>query len=242
MYSVSPKSQAYDRTATMFSPDGRLYQVEYASKIVEQGTLGAAVVYNSGIVFAADKKISTRLIIPSSIEKIFSIDDHVAAVSSGLVGDARRLIQFAREEAQDNLMHFDEPVQVKTLAKKISGVMQYFTQYGGVRPFGVSFIIGGYDETGFKLFETEPSGALAEYKAIAIGKGKKEAMEFLEKEFNENSSRENAIALLLNALKKGLLEKEKLESNRLDVAVLERGKPLVRISAEELKAMLSKSR
>ncbi len=226
----------------MFSPDGRLYQVEYASKIVEQGTLGAAVVYNSGIVFAADKKISTRLIIPSSIEKIFSIDDHVAAVSSGLVGDARRLIQFAREEAQDNLMHFDEPVQVKTLAKKISGVMQYFTQYGGVRPFGVSFIIGGYDETGFKLFETEPSGALAEYKAIAIGKGKKEAMEFLEKEFNENSSRENAIALLLNALKKGLLEKEKLESNRLDVAVLERGKPLVRISAEELKAMLSKSR
>jgi len=242
LYSVSPKSQAYDRTATMFSPDGRLYQVEYASKIVEQGTLGAAVVYNSGIVFAADKKISTRLIIPSSIEKIFSIDDHVAAVSSGLVGDARRLIQFAREEAQDNLMHFDEPVQVKTLAKKISGVMQYFTQYGGVRPFGVSFIIGGYDETGFKLFETEPSGALAEYKAIAIGKGKKEAMEFLEKEFNENSSRENAIALLLNALKKGLLEKEKLESNRLDVAVLERGKPLVRISAEELKAMLSKSR
>ncbi len=242
MYSASPKSQAYDRAATMFSPDGRLYQVEYASKIVEQGTLGAAVIYNNGVVFAADKKISTRLIIPTSIEKIFMIDDHVAAVSSGLVGDARRLVEFARTEAQENMIYYDEPIQVKTLAKKVSGVMQYFTQYGGVRPFGVSFILGGFDETGFKLFETEPSGALAEYKAIAIGKGKKEAMELFEKEFRDNMGKEDAVNLLLSVIRKGLSEKEKLDLNRLDFAFIERNKPLARISADELKTIWAKNK
>lgn len=226
----------------MFSPDGRLYQVEYASKIVEQGTLGVAVIYNNGVLFAADKKISTRLIIPTSIEKIFAIDSHVAAVSSGLVGDARRLVEFARNEAQENWVYYDEPISVKTLAKRVSGVMQYFTQYGGVRPFGVSFIIGGFDETGFKLFETEPSGALAEYKAIAIGKGKKEAMDFFEKEYRDNLSKEDAAALLLSAIKRSLTDKEKLEVGRLDFAFIERNRPLTRMSAEELRAVLAKAK
>ncbi|MDO8624780.1 MAG: archaeal proteasome endopeptidase complex subunit alpha [Candidatus Diapherotrites archaeon] len=242
MYGASPKSQAYDRAATMFSPDGRLYQVEYASKIVEQGTLGVAVIYSNGVLFAADKKISTRLIIPTSIEKIFVIDSHMAAVSSGLVGDARRLVEFARTEAQENWVYYDEPITVKTLAKRVAGVMQYFTQYGGVRPFGVAFIFGGFDETGFKLFEAEPSGALAEYKAIAIGKGKKEAMELFEKDYRDSMSKEDAIGLLLSAIKKNLSEKEKLEVGRLDFAFIERNKPLTRVPAEELRAALARSK
>lgn len=243
MYPVSPKSQAYDRAATMFSPDGRLYQVEYASKIVEQGTLGAGLIYDSGVLFATDKKISSRLILPESIEKLFAIDDHIGAVSSGLVGDARRLVQFARQEAQENSIYYEEPIEVEALVKKVSGVAQYFTQYGGVRPFGVSFIIGGVDQTGSRLFEVEPSGALAEYRAIAIGKGKKEAMEFLEQKFKDNLSRDDAMDLLIEALKKGTAaEKTKLEYQRLDAAYIEKGNPLTRISRDELKSYLAKNK
>jgi proteasome alpha subunit len=227
----------------MFSPDGRLYQVEYASKIVEQGTLGTALIFDNGILFAADKKVSSKLILPDSIEKLFKIDDHIGAVSSGLVGDARRLVQFARQEAQDNIMYYDEAVQVETLVKKLSAVKQYFTQYGGVRPFGVSFIIGGVDDSGLRLFETEPSGALAEYKAIAIGKGKKEAMELLEKEYSYGLGYEAGIVLLAKVLKKGLSEKERLEVGRLDFAVIDgTERQFKKIPKEEIRSVLGKNK
>lgn len=243
MYPMSPKSAAYDRAATMFSPDGRLYQVEYASKIVEQGTLGVGLMYDEGVLLGADKKISSRLILPDSIEKLFIIDDHVGAISSGLVGDARRLVQFARQEAQENMLYYEEPIGVETVVKRLSGVAQYFTQYGGVRPFGVSFIIGGVDPKGVRLFETEPSGALAEYKAIAIGKGKKEAMDFFEKEYKDGLNRDSAIQLLLTVIKKVSGEKTaRFDPSRIDLASIEKDKPLVRFSKEEIKSFLSKNK
>ena len=114
MYPGSAKSAAYDRSATMLSPDGRLYQVEYASKIVQQGTTGAACVYKSGVVFGADKNVTSRLMFPDSIEKLLKIGD-IGAVSAGLVGDARRLIQDARARAQENVMYYDEPIHIETL-------------------------------------------------------------------------------------------------------------------------------
>lgn len=242
MYPMASKSSAYDRAATMFSPDGRLYQVEYASKIVEQGTLGVGLLYDRGVLFAADKNISSKLILPESIEKLFMIDEHIGAISSGLVGDARRLVQFARQESQENSIQYDEAIGVETMVKKMSAVAQYFTQYGGVRPFGVSFIIGGIDSKGFRLFETEPSGALAEYKAIAIGKGKKEAMEVLEKDFRDGLTKQDAIQLVLEIMKKAGSEKGKVNPNTLDIAFIEKHKPLTRISREELKSFLSKKK
>jgi len=240
MYPGSRKSSAYDRVSTMFSPDGRLYQVEYASKIVEQGTLGLAITYNTGVLFAADKNVTSKLLKPTSVEKIFKIDHHIGAISSGLVGDARRLVQLARKEAQENQMYYEEDIQVETLVKQVSGIKQLFTQYAGMRPFGVSFIIGGVDQTGPRLFETEPSGALAEYNAITIGKGKKEAMHFLEKNFKEGLSYDSSISLALKALEKGLGEKRKFDINRLDFAFIEKGKPFERISAQKLKSILGK--
>lgn len=240
MYPGSRKSSAYDRVSTMFSPDGRLYQVEYASKIVEQGTLGAAAIYDKGIVFSADKNVTSRLLKPASIEKIFKVDHHIGAISSGLVGDARRLVQLARKEAQENRMYYDEDIQVEALVKQISGIKQLFTQYAGMRPFGVSFIIGGVDESGSRLFETEPSGSLAEYSAITIGKGKKEAMAFLEKSYKDGLGFDQTVSLLLEALEKGLGEKEKLDVNRLDFAFVENGKPFERVSQQKLKSFLGK--
>ncbi|MBN2067717.1 MAG: archaeal proteasome endopeptidase complex subunit alpha [Candidatus Diapherotrites archaeon] len=240
MYPVSRRSSAYDRVATMFSPDGRLYQVEYASKIVEQGTTGVAMVYDKGILFGADKKVSSRLILPESIEKLFKVDDHIGAISSGLVGDARRLVQIARKECQENRMYYEESIEVETLVKRLSAVKQLFTQYAGMRPFGVSFIIGGVDESGKRLFETEPSGALAEYNAIAIGRGKKEAMKFFEKEYKDNLPLEEGISLMINALEKCLEEKAKIDVNRLDFAFIEMGKKFERVPKQKLKSILGK--
>jgi proteasome alpha subunit len=240
MYPGSRKSSAYDRVSTMFSPDGRLYQVEYASKIVEQGTLGTAMAYDKGVLFGADKNVTSRLLKPASIEKIFKVDEHIGAISSGLVGDARRLVQLARKEAQENKMYYEEKIQVETLVKQLSAIKQLFTQYAGMRPFGVSFIIGGVDETGSRLFETEPSGALAEYSAVAIGKGKKEVMVSLEKNYKEGLSFDEAIAMLLEGMQKGIGEKDKLDINRLDFAFVEKGKAFERVSKQKLKAILGK--
>ena len=173
---VSSKVPAYDKVPTMFSPDGRLYQVEYASKIVEQGSTGVGLVYKEGVVLAADKSITSKLLVPESIEKIFKIDTNIAVVSAGLVGDARRLVGIARRQAQDNRMVYSEKIQVEVMAREIAETKQAFTQYGGLRPFGVAFIIGGFDEKGPSIFETEPSGALAEYKAVAVGRNKEKAM------------------------------------------------------------------
>jgi proteasome alpha subunit len=238
VYPGSAKSAAYDRSATMFSPDGRLYQVEYASKIVSQGTTGAAAVYKNGVVFGADKKVQSKLILPESIEKLFKVDDHIAAVSAGLVGDARRLIQGARAKAQENIMYYDEPIHVETLAKEISSIKQVFTQYAGMRPFGVSFIIGGCDETGSRLFETEPSGALAEYSAVAVGAGRKEAMDYFEKSFQNNLSLEAATKLVFAGLEQSVPKNQKLSLDRVDFGFIENGKAFTRLSKAELKSIL----
>jgi len=228
------KVPAYDKAATMFSPDGRLYQVEYASKIVEQGTTGVGVVFEEGVVLAADKSIQSRLVIPDSIEKIFKIDDNIAVVSAGLVGDARRLVGIARRQAQDNKMVYSENIQVEVMAKEIAETKQAFTQYGGLRPFGVAFIIGGFDEKGAKIFETEPSGALAEYKAVAIGRNKDKAMEVFEKDFKENLSLNDAITMAYKAIEKSIPEKEKITLSRVEFAVIDK-KGFRHLSEKDLK-------
>jgi len=241
MYPVnSQQTSGYDRVATMFSPDGRLYQVEYASKIVAQGTLGVGIKYNDGIILGADKKIPSKLLLPESIEKLFKIDEHIGAVSAGLVGDARRLVQIARQKAQENFTYYEEPIQVETLVKEISNINQAFTQYGGMRPFGIAFIIAGVDSTGRRLFETEPSGALAEYQAIAVGKNKEKAMDLFERDWKENMSFDDAMVLSIKALKVGLDEKDKLDYKRLEYAFIDSSRIYKKIPNEKIRTYLSK--
>ncbi len=239
MYPLS-QNAGYDRVATMFSPDGRLYQVEYASKIVAQGTIGAALKYSDGIIFGADKLVSSRLALPESIEKMFKIDDHIIALSAGLVGDARRLAGMARQKAQENVMYYDQPIGVEALVKEVSNINQLYTQYGGMRPFGVSFIFGGVDSTGKRLFETEPSGALAEYSAIAIGRNRDKAMQFFEKNYKEEMSFDAGVTTILKAMKASLPEKQKLDYKNLEFAYIDRKKEYSKISNEVLKGYLSK--
>lgn len=221
MYPMQSKVPSYDKVPTMFSPDGRLYQVEYASKIVEQGSTGVGILFKDGVVLAVDKLMPNKLVKPESIEKIFRIDEKIAVVSAGLVGDARRLVGIARRQAQDNRMVFSEAIQVQVMAKEIAETKQSFTQYGGLRPFGVSFIVAGIDEKGPQLFQTEPSGALAEYNSVAIGRNKDLALKVFEKDYKESLSLGKAVSIAFEALSKSIPDKEKISTSRVEFAIID---------------------
>ena len=209
---------AYDRAITVFSPDGRLFQVEYAREAVKRGTTTVGIKYANGITLIVDRRITSRLIEPASIEKIFRIDEHIGCATSGLVADARVLVDRARIDAQINRITYDEKIQVKTLVKKICDFKQTYTQYGGVRPFGTALLIGGYDETGARLFATDPSGAMMEYKATAEGEGRDIAMEFFEKNYEEGLKKDDAILLGIKALYK--VTEKKLEKGAVEIGVV----------------------
>ena len=205
---------AYDRAITVFSPEGRLYQVEYASKIIERGTPAMAVRYKDGILLLVDFNFDSKLLVTDSIEKIFKVDDHVYFISAGLAGDARKLSENAREFAAENKFLYDEPIEISTVSKKVATIKQLFTQYGGMRPFGVSFIVVGKDDAGYHIFETEPSGAVAEYNALAIGRGKQKATQLFEKKFSANMTFEQAQDLLKDALQE-IYEKANIDYNTI---------------------------
>ena len=206
---------AYDRAITVFSPDGRLFQVEYAREAVKRGTTTVGLKYKTGVVLIVDKRVTSRLVEPDSIEKIFEIDDHIGCATSGLVADARSLIDRARIDCQINEITYDEKIRVKTLVKKICDFKQTYTQYGGVRPFGTALLVAGYDETGPRLFATDPSGALMEYKASSEGSGRNGAMSYFEEHYKDNLSMEEGLDLGIKALHQATEEKLNPEATEI---------------------------
>ncbi len=213
-----PPASGYDRAITVFSPDGSLYQVQYAGEAVRRGATAIGIKCNEGVVLCVDKRIPSRLVEPESFEKIFQIDDHLAAATSGIIADARILVDRARIEAQIHTLSYDEKMSVMMLAKKIGDLKQMHTQYGGLRPFGASLILAGINSEGPQIFVTEPSGAYLEWKATAIGAGRSVAMEIFEKEYSPEISIENAILLALRALKKSI--EGELSKNNVEMAVI----------------------
>ena len=198
---MQPQYQmGYDRAITVFSPDGRLYQVEYAREAVKRGTTAVGIKAKDGVVLIVDKRVSSKLLEPNSIEKIFKIDEHIGVASSGLVGDARALVDRARIECQINRVSYDEPIEVEALSKKLCDHMQTLTQYGGIRPYGTALLIAGVSDGECRLFETDPSGTLLEYKATGIGIGRPAAMKVFEEEYNPETEMKDAILLGLKAL------------------------------------------
>src|SRR3970282_1996627 len=197
---MQPGQMAYDRAITVFSPDGRLFQVEYARVAVTRGNPTAGLKFKDGIVLMADKKISSRLVETSSIEKIFQIDEHVGCATSGLVAGARGLVDYARLIAQINKVTYAEKVGVDLLVKRICDFKQNYTQYGGVRPFGTAVLVGGGDDGGGALHERDPSGGLVSYKAGSIGAGRNTVMELFEERYQDGMAMDDAILLGLEAL------------------------------------------
>lgn len=190
----------YDRAITMFSPDGRLLQVEYAKKTVRQGSTAIGMVCSDGVLLVADKRIVDRLVIPESVEKIFKIDDHIAVTASGIISDARVLIERAQVKAQQHTVTYDTPVDSITIVKDICALKQVCTQSGGLRPFGVSLIVAGIDSDGPKVFETDPTGIFFQYKATVIGEGEPEIEEILGREYKDSLTIEDGLKLALKAL------------------------------------------
>ena len=190
----------YDRAITMFSPDGRLLQVEYAKKTVKQGSTAIGIVAKNGVVFVTDKRIVDKLVVAETVEKIFQIDDHIGATASGILSDARVLIERAQLRAQQHKVTFDSPVDILSIVKDLCNLKQITTQSGGLRPFGVSLLIGGIDNTGPKLFETDPTGIFFQYKATVIGEGETEIEDMLHKSYKDDVSVDDAIKLGIKGL------------------------------------------
>lgn len=225
-----PNVQAYDR-GVMFNPDGRLFQVEYAKEAVRKGATSIGITAKDSVIFVAHKVVTEPLAIPPTVQKVFKIDMHMGATYSGLVADGLHLIDTARLRAHNHRLIYDDTKSIESLAKEISAYMMQATQYGGLRPYAVSLLLGGVDN-GPKLYEIEPGASLLGYKAEAIGAGKKIATDILVKEYKDNMSTEDAIALGVKIIKKA--SDVKLLPDGLDVGYVKEGEGYRFLSPEEL--------
>jgi len=212
------QAMGYDRAITVFAPDGRLLQVEYAKKAVSLGVLTLGIIYKDGILLMADRRLSERLLVADSVKKIAEIDEHIISSFSGYMNDARVIIKRSRVFAQQYKLTYGEPPAVEDIVKYISDIEQQYTQYGGIRPFGVSFLFGGVDKTGIRLFETDPSGIYTQYYAKSIGGGAPEANAILEKKWKQGLSSVEAQKLALDIFKEVLGKEFSLE--RLEAAAV----------------------
>jgi len=203
METMQHQMMGYDRTSTMFSPDGRLLQVEYAKKTVKQGSTAIGIVCKDGVVLIADKRVNEPLIVPTSVEKVFQVDEHIGATASGILSDGRILIDRARLMAQQHRVTYDEPIDTASLVKDICDIKQSFTQFGGARPFGVSILFAGINSEP-ELYLTDPTGIYFQYKATAIGEAETEIKDVLNKEYKETMDIEEGLKLGIRALKKVL--------------------------------------
>ena len=200
-------SRGYDMTPTMYSPDGRIYQVEYAIETVKRGTLAIGVVSKEGVIMAVEEKPRT-LQTSNVTQKIFQVDYHIGVAAAGYIPDARVQVDSARFFSQGNKMTYDESVEVATVAKHLADQSHQFTQYSGVRPNGVALIIAGVDQKGESIYVTDPSGTYVQYAAIAIGAGSDDVNAFLEKHYNADMSLDDAAALAIAAINLKAEQKE----------------------------------
>ncbi len=238
MQPMQHQMMGYDRAITMFSPDGRLLQVEYAKKTVRQGSTTLGMICKDGIVFVADKRIVDKLIIPESVEKIFEVDSHIAATAAGILSDARVLVERAQVKAQQHRVTYDAPTDVLAVVKDIGSLCQITTQSGGLRPFGVSLLVGGVDPDGTpRLFETDPTGIFFEFRASVIGEAETEIEEILAKEYEIGMTMDEGLKLALGALAKVLDKNFSVE--RVDAAFIPIAtRQIESISREKLEKVL----
>ncbi|MDI6807078.1 MAG: archaeal proteasome endopeptidase complex subunit alpha [Candidatus Aenigmarchaeota archaeon] len=229
---VLPEYMGYDRTIAVFSPDGRLFQVEYAKETVKRGATAVGIVFRDGVIFATVKPVS-KLTVTDSIEKIFQVDDHIGAVAAGFLSDARVLIEIARIRAQVHRITYEEPIDVWSIARVVGDRMQYSTLLAGLRPFGVSILIGGVDKGGAHLLEVDPSGMLFEWYAHTIGRGAAQAKKILEQKWKEGMDEKSALALASEILKKTEKEEGKIEA-----AIIKKDERFKILKEEDIKKLL----
>jgi proteasome alpha subunit len=235
---MEQSGQQYDEASTIFSPDGRLYQVEYAREAVKKGSTTMGFKWKDGVLLLAHKPETSKLVNLRSLEKIYQIDTHIACVATGLVADGRHLVEIAREEAQWNKIRYDEPISVKDLVNILCEYKHMYTQFDGVRPFGVVLLVGGIDSTGKYLFSTDPSGAYLGYKAVCEGKKSSDAMTQFTKNYTTDISLHQALELGFQTMKK--ITKPKFNAETVEAAVIDGKTGYYKLSTETLKNMAEK--
>ncbi|RPA86325.1 N-terminal nucleophile aminohydrolase [Ascobolus immersus RN42] len=224
---------SYDRALSVHSPDGHVFQVEYALEAVKRGTCAVGVKGSDIVVLGCEKRSAVKLqdtrITPS---KIGLVDNHVCLAFAGLNADARILIDRARVEAQSHRLTVEDPVTIEYITKYIAGVQQRYTQSGGVRPFGISTLIIGFDPNDKtpRLYQTEPSGIFSAWKANAIGRSSKTVREFLERNYKEDMNREETIKLAV----KSLLEVVQTGAKNIEIAIMAPGKPIEMMPVDDI--------
>jgi proteasome alpha subunit len=237
MQPLQHQMMGYDRAITMFSPDGRLLQVEYAKKTVRQGSTAIGVQCTDGVVLVTDKRVVDKLIVPESVEKIWKIDDHIGATASGIISDARVLIERAQVIAQQHRVTYDTAIDIISIVRDIANLKQVTTQSGGYRPFGVSVLIAGVDNGKPKLYETDPTGIYFQYKATVIGEAEPEVEEILYKEYDDKMNMADGFKLAIRALRKSL--DKNFDHEKIDAAYISvKDKTFVKLTKEEIKAYM----
>jgi proteasome alpha subunit len=228
----------YDEASTIFSPDGRLYQVEYAREAVKKGSTTMGFKWKDGVLLLAHKPETSKLVNYQSLEKIYQVDTHIACVATGLIADGRHLVEIAREEAQWNKIRYDEPITVRELVNILCEYKHLYTQFDGVRPFGVVLLIGGVDSTGKHLYSTDPSGAYLGYKAVCEGKKSTDAMTQFTKSYTTDIALHQAVDLGLQTMKK--ITKQKFNPEMIEAAVIDEKTGYYKLSFEMLKKLVEK--
>jgi proteasome alpha subunit len=225
----------YDEDSTIFSPDGRLFQVEYARETVKKATTTLGLKYKSGVLLISYKEGLSNLVEINSADKILKIDDNICCAYIGLTADARHLINFAQEEVAINQYWYGENLTVKTLVRSVCDYKHLFTTYYGLRPFGVVLLLAGIDPTGIHLYSTDPSGAYIEYKAVCEGKNSNVIDNYFIKNYKENLAFNNAVKLGLDALK--ISHKKKLHPDNIEIGIIEKDKIFFKLSKDEIKKL-----
>jgi proteasome alpha subunit len=227
------RGREYDEAITIFSPEGRIYQVEYALELVKRGAPVAGVAVKEGVVLTAVEILTSALEDPRFSKKLFELDTHLATVIAGLSPDARVLVREARLACQGHRMTYDEPISVEGLVSSVGELLQQYTQNGGIRPFGVSMIVAGIDVTGPRLITTDPSGSYRGFKAAALGMNTEKGRELLEKKYRADMTLEEATSLAIETVKQAYANGLKAENIHVAVIPTETSQ-YRRLSSEEI--------